>query len=90
MVNSELASEVKHRNRIDSSSDHKVQRKLVLHIQIPLWFLGGFVGWFCFLFLIASAGPEIQFEVAIKIAHEVYLGSFKIIFLCFQINTTAL
>lgn len=43
-----------------------------------------------FLFLIASASPVIQFEVAIKIAHEVYLGSFKITFLRFQMNTTLL
>lgn len=43
-----------------------------------------------FLFLIASASPGTQFEVAIKTTHEVYLGSFKITFLCFQMNTTLL
>lgn len=42
----------------------------------------------------ASAGHVIQFEVAMKIAHEIYLGnllgSLKIIFVCFQIRATVL
>lgn len=47
-------------------------------------------GGFFVLFSIVSAGPVIQFEVAIKITCEVYLGSFKILLLVFQINTTVL
>lgn len=53
---------------------------------------GGFcwVVWgFFVLFSIVSAGPVIQFEVAIKITREVYPDSFKILLL-FQINTTVL